>query len=112
MSKRNGKEEMLLSRSHNFLAGSVITFFGGLLFLFVGPFQNAVTEGIVSGSLAGFDMQEWQEFQNIHLGLKILMVPYFGVVVRFLLRIIRKAHQLFKNFKNGTSLQEEHDLTV
>jgi hypothetical protein len=112
MWKRNGKEEMLLSRSHNFLVGSVLTFLGGLLFLFVGPFQNAVTEGIASGSLSGFDMQEWQEFQSIHIGLKILMVPYFGVVVWFLLRIIRKAHQLFKNFKNGTSLQEEHDLTV
>lgn len=141
------------------LVGSIVTFFGGILFLFVGPFQNAVTAGIASGSLSGFDMQEWQEFQNIHIGLKILMVPYFGVVVWFLLRIIKKAHHLFKNFKddeifnrdnvglisklgkqliifsiltfnltslivgilllilceifkNGTALQEEHNLTV
>jgi hypothetical protein len=105
------------------------------------------------------ERSDFDKFNRLPLIVKILMFPYFWVIVVFLLKLIRRSQQLFKNFsnsvlfnrsnvdllttisklnivvsiltfsfssllaslflfmvceifKNGTMLQEEHDLTV
>ncbi len=105
------------------------------------------------------DIQEWEMFQGLPLGVRILVLPYFAAVIALLMIIIWKSRRLFAHFrndivfnaanvriilgisrlvivfsiitfslgsllvgiilrllceimKNGTVLQEEHDLTV
>jgi|WetSurMetagenome_2_1015567.scaffolds.fasta_scaffold00017_40 hypothetical protein len=105
------------------------------------------------------DYQDWVKFKNMPIGVRLLVVPYFVVLVVLTLKLIRKAREIFGNFsrdivfnpanvvllrtfskllipfsiltfnisslvlslmlflvceilKNGTVLQEEHDLTV
>jgi hypothetical protein len=105
------------------------------------------------------DYQDWLKFKNMPIAVRLLVLPYFLAVVVFLLKLIKKARELFANFKkdivfnmsnvtiirtfskllipfsiltfnisslvlsllllmlceifkNGATLQEEHDLTV
>jgi hypothetical protein len=105
------------------------------------------------------DLHDWQMFQSLPLGVRILILPYFGAVMALLMIIIWKSRQLFAHFrsdivfntgnvriilgisrlvivfsiitfslgsllvgiilrllceimKSGTTLQEEHDLTI
>jgi uncharacterized metal-binding protein len=43
---------------------------------------------------------------------KILILPYFGVVVVFLLQIIKKAQQLFNNFKNDLVFNKSNVMLI
>ena len=105
------------------------------------------------------NLRDWEMFQSLPLGIRILILPYFGAVIALLMIIIWKSRRLFAHFradivfnkgnvrtilgisrlviafsivtfslgsllvgiilrllceivKNGTALQEEHDLTV
>jgi len=105
------------------------------------------------------NLYDWEMFQGMPLGVRILILPYFGGVIALLMIIIWKSRRLFAHFradivfntgnvriildisrlviafsiitfslgsllvgiilrllceivKNGTALQEEHDLTV
>jgi hypothetical protein len=46
------------------------------------------------------DLKEWQQFQNVPTIVKFLLLPYFAVISVLLLKIIKKAKDLFVNFKN------------
>lgn len=48
----------------------------------------------------GKDKEEWETFKNLPVVVKFLIMPYFAVVVVFLLKIIKKSQYLFANFKN------------
>jgi hypothetical protein len=45
--------------------------------------------------------KDWVTFRNLPVAVRLLLFPYFIAVVVFLLRIIKKAEQLFTNFKNN-----------
>jgi hypothetical protein len=117
------------------------------------PFASEMAKSSVK------DIQQWEMFQSLPLGVRILVLPYFAAVIALLMIIIWKSRQLFAHFrndivfdatnvrtilgisrlvivfsiitfslgsllvgiilrllceiiKNGTALQEEHDLTV
>ena len=46
------------------------------------------------------DFHDWQKFQSMPLGIRILVLPYFGAVITLLMIIIWKSRQLFAHFKN------------
>ncbi len=105
------------------------------------------------------DLHDWEMFQSMPLGVRILVLPYFGAVMTLVMMIIWRSRRLFAHFKddivfnagnvriilgvsrlviifsiitfslgsllvgiilrlvceivkNGTALQEEHDLTI
>jgi len=129
----------------------------GVVIVFHAQFGSPFSQGMAKSSPA--DIRDWERFQSLPLGIRILVLPYFGAVMALVLMVIRKARALFSNFKNevvfnqgnvrvireisklvialsiltfslgglltgvillllceilkaGTSLQEEHDLTV
>ncbi len=45
------------------------------------------------------DIQQWEMFQNLPLGVRILVLPYFGAVITLLMIIIWKSRQLFAQFR-------------
>jgi len=131
------------------IAGVVVVFHQQL----GSPFASALAKGSEK------DIHNWEMFQSLPLGVRILVLPYFGAVIALLMIIIWKSRQLFAHFrndivfnagnvritlsisrlvialsiitfslgsllvgiilrllceivKNGTALQEEHDLTI
>jgi uncharacterized metal-binding protein len=54
----------------------------------------------------------WKEMYSWPLIGKILILPYFGVVVVFLLQIIKKAQQLFNNFKNDLVFNKSNVMLI
>ncbi len=128
-----------------------------VVIVFHAQFGSPFAEGLAGSSKA--DIRDWEMFQSLPLGIRILVLPYFGALMALVLIVIRKARALFLNFRNevvfdqgnvriireisklviisavltfsagsflagvillllceilkaGTSLQEEHDLTV
>jgi hypothetical protein len=139
------------------LVGAVCAVGAGVVIVFHAELGSPFTAHL-SGSSAK-DIQDWQMFQGLPLGVRILVLPYFGAIITLVLIVIRKSRQLFTQFrneivfnqgnvrvilqvsrlvialsiitfslgsllvgiilrllceivKNGTVLQEEHDLTV
>jgi hypothetical protein len=90
------------------LVGAAGTLVFGILVLFVEPVQDAITMGIASGALEDASLQDWQTFRDLHIGLKLLMFPYFGVFVWLLTRLIRKSQKLFANFRNDSVFKSEN----
>jgi hypothetical protein len=54
------------------------------------------------------DLKEWQQFQNVPTLVRFLLLPYFAVISVLLLKIIRKAKDLFVNFKNDVLFNENN----
>jgi hypothetical protein len=125
------------------------------IMLFSKPWGDWIADQVVMVNASS----NWREIYNWNIFIKILALPYVGVVVALQLQIIKKGQTLFTNFKNnivfnknnvtitskisgmlivyslltanfslllvsiillivceimkkGTTLQEEHDLTV
>ena len=129
----------------------------GVVIVFHAQFGSPFTPELAKSSAK--DLHDWQMFQSMPLGVRILILPYFGAVIALLMIIIWKSRKLFAHFRNdivfntgnvriilgisrlvivfsiitfslgsllvgiilrllceivksGTTLQEEHDLTV
>jgi len=81
------------------IAGVVGTIF--IIFTLIkDPAVSEIAKDSINIPSNSINLSDWQEFKNIPLALKIIFLPYFGVVVVLLLRIIRNSQNLFKNFKN------------
>jgi len=78
------------------------------IMLFSKPEGNSVTAEIATWS----NDSSWKEMYSWPLIGKILILPYFGVVVVFLLQIIKKAQQLFNNFKNDLVFNKSNVMLI
>jgi hypothetical protein len=88
---------------------SIIAASIGLLIIFASSIDNSINAEIVKGACVdGKDLKDWQEFRNLPLIVKLFMMPYFGVLVVLLLKIIKEARQLFFNFKNNVLFNESN----
>lgn len=77
----------------------------GLLLLMHVPAREYVTAEIAKSQTSMCDMsskdrKDWETFMNLPIFVKLILVPYFVVVVVLLLKIIRRSQHLFTNFKN------------
>lgn len=52
--------------------------------------------------------EDWQDVRNFPVFVRGLFIPYFMVVVFFLLKILKKGRKLFKNFKNDVVFNKEN----
>jgi hypothetical protein len=46
------------------------------------------------------EKQEWDTFINLPIYVKLVLVPYLGIIIVLLLKIIKISQSLFTNFKN------------
>ncbi|OHD18010.1 MAG: hypothetical protein A2086_15750 [Spirochaetes bacterium GWD1_27_9] len=74
----------------------------GSLALFYKPFSDCITSEIEKGvsSMNYKDKTDWENFKNLPIVFKLIIIPYFGSLVVLLLQIIKKSQILFTNFKN------------
>ena len=87
------------------LAGAIITFLIGVINLFSISFGDPFTSEIARSNFNFFeapnkDSRDWEEFKTMWPVFKFLIMPYFAAIVVLLLQIIKKAQNLFTNFKN------------
>jgi hypothetical protein len=60
----------------------------------------------------GKDKEDWETFKTLPGAVKFLIMPYFAVVVVFLLKIIKKSEHLFINFKNDIVFNRSNVLII
>lgn len=86
------------------LVGTILCFIAGTGFIIVSSMDiNHEAAEMLQTELQK-EMQtdeDLRNFINLPIGVKFLMLPYLGVVVFFLLKIVRKARALFENFKKN-----------
>jgi len=70
----------------------------GVVIVFHSQFGSPFSQGMTESSRD--DIRDWERFQSLPLGIRILVLPYFGGVMALVLMVIRKASVLFSNFKN------------
>jgi hypothetical protein len=78
------------------------------IMLFSKPAGNSIAAEIATWS----NDSSWKEMYSWPLIAKIVVLPYSGVVVAFLLQIIKKAQQLFTNFKNDVVFNKNNVLLI
>ena len=70
----------------------------GVVIVFHAQFGSPFSKGFEGSSRE--DIREWEMYQSLPLGIRILVLPYFGSVMALILIVIRKARALFSNFRN------------
>ena len=78
------------------------------IMLFIKPVEGNIAAEIAKWS----NDSSWKEMYSWPLIGKVLILPYFGVVVVFLLQIIKKAQQLFNNFKNDLVFNKSNVMLI
>jgi len=58
------------------------------------------------------DKQDWENFKNLPLFVKILILPYIEAVLILLLLIIKVSQKVFTNFKNDIIFNETNVLLI
>lgn len=77
---------------------AVVAIVLGVVIVFHARFGSPFSKGFEEG--ASQDARDWEMFQSLPLGIRILILPYFGAVMALVLFLIRKARILFANFKS------------
>jgi hypothetical protein len=80
------------------LVASAAAAVAGVVIVFHAQLGSPFAAGLAGSSAK--DIQQWEMFQKLPLGVRFLILPYFGAVIALLLLIIRKSRKLFGNFKN------------
>jgi hypothetical protein len=76
----------------------------GVVIVFHAQLGSPFTAGLAGSSAK--DVADWEMFQNLSLGIRILILPYFGAIIALVLLIIRKSRQLFRSFKDDIVFNE------
>ena len=80
------------------LLAAVCAVAAGVVIVFHAQLGSPFTHGLQGSSAK--DIHDWQMFQSLPLGVRILILPYFGAIITLGLIVIRKSRQLFVQFKN------------
>ena len=79
------------------LLAAVCAVAAGVVIVFHPQLGSPFTHGLQGSSAK--DIHDWQMFQSLPLGVRILILPYFGAIITLALIVIRKSRQLFDQFK-------------
>jgi len=79
------------------LLAAVCAVAAGVVIVFHAQLGSPFTHGLQGSSAK--DIHDWQMFQSLPLGVRILILPYFGAIITLVLIVIRKSRQLFDQFK-------------
>lgn len=98
------------------LALSIFAVVMGAIILFSTPVEDPAALGIARVNFHIFSElkndKDWQMFKNLPLVVRILFLPYFGVIAVLLLRILKKSQRLFNNFKNDLVFNKNNVLII
>jgi hypothetical protein len=70
----------------------------GVLIVFHAQLGSPFAHGLEGSSAT--DIRDWARFQHLPLGVRILVLPYFGAIMTLVIIVIRKSRRLFDQFKN------------
>lgn len=84
------------------LLAAVCALAAGVVIVFHAQLGSPFTHGLESSSAK--DIHDWESFQSLPLGVRILILPYFGAIMTLVIIVIRKSRQLFDQFKNNVRL--------
>ena len=79
------------------LLAAVCAVAAGVVIVFHAQLGSPFSAGLQGSSAK--DIHDWQMFQSLPLGVRILILPYFGAIITLVLIVIRKSRQLFDQFK-------------
>ena len=80
------------------LLAAVCALAAGVVIVFHAQLGSPFAHGLEGSSAK--DIHDWQSFQSLPLGVRILVFPYFGAVMTLVIIVIRKSRQLFDQFKS------------
>ena len=80
------------------LLAAVCAVAAGVVIVFHAQLGSPFSRGLEGSSAK--DIKDWESFQGLPLGVRILVLPYFGAVIALVLMVIRRSTQLFAQFKN------------
>ena len=78
----------------------------GVVIVFHAQLGSPFASGLAGSSAK--DIYDWQSFQSLPLGVRILILPYFGAIMTLVIIVIRKSRQLFDQFKNAIVFNKGH----
>ncbi len=87
-------------------AFAVLAIVLGTVIVFHEQFGSPFSGGMADSSRA--DIRDWERFQSLPLGVRILILPYFGAVMTLVLMVLRKARILFSNFRSEVVFDPEN----
>lgn len=70
----------------------------GLAIVFHAQLGSPFAEGLRVSSPK--DVQDWEWFQSLPLGIRLCVLPYFGGIMALVILILGKSKQLFRNFRD------------
>jgi hypothetical protein len=70
----------------------------GLAIIFHAQLGSPFAEGLRASSAK--DVQDWEWFQSLPLGIRLCILPYFGGIITLVILIIGKSKGLFANFRD------------
>lgn len=84
------------------LIGSILAVLVGTVILVTKEIREPIGSEISKEltKMSAKDQHDMQEFLKQPLAVKALVIPYFAAIIVLLLIIIRKAQEVFTNFKN------------
>ena len=88
------------------LVAAVCALAAGVVIVFHAQLGSPFTHGLESSSAK--DIRDWERFQSLPLGVRILILPYFGAIIALVIVVIRKSRQLFDHFKNEVVFNKDN----
>jgi hypothetical protein len=79
------------------LAAAVFALAAGVVIVFHAQLGSPFSHGLEGSSAR--DLRDWEMFQSLPLGVRILILPYFGAIIALVIIVIRRSRQLFDQFK-------------
>lgn len=75
----------------------------GLLgsYLFFAPLHDPLIVKLAKSMQCNLQDKDWVTFKSLPLAVRLLFLPYFIAIIALILKLIKKAQQLFTNFKKN-----------
>jgi len=88
------------------LVAAVLALAAGVVIVFHAQLGSPFAHGLEGSSAK--DIRDWRYFQSLPLGVRFLILPYFGAVLTLVIVVIRKSRQLFVQFKNDVVFNKDN----
>jgi len=88
------------------LVTAVLALAAGVVIVFHAQLGSPFAHGLEGSSAR--DIHDWQSFQGLPLGVRILVLPYFGAIMTLVIIVIRRSRQLFNRFRDEVVFNKDN----
>jgi hypothetical protein len=81
-------------------------------YFFYAPLDDPTFVKIAKYTEFNLQDKDWVAFRSLPLAVRLLLLPYFIAVIVLLLKLIKKAQQLFTNFKKDIVFNKSNVLII